>query len=60
MISIKLQNTKAIYRNMHSYTLIANSKEEKLRKPIYSCMITNKIPMNKFNQGDERLVHCKL
>lgn len=53
MNSIKLRET--IYRNLlHFYMLIMNYPKEKSRNShIYNHIKKNKMPSNKFNQGDE-------
>jgi len=56
MNSVKLQDTKSIYRNqLHFYTLIMNSQKQ-INNPIYHYIKKNKVPRNKFNQGGERPV----
>ena len=58
MNSVKLQDTKLIFRNpLHFYTLITNSEKEKLRNYlIYNYIKKNKIPRNKSNQRGKRIV----
>ena len=52
MNSVKVQDTKSIYRNLlHFYTLIMNYEKEKLRKQsIYNCIKKNKIHRNKITK----------
>ena len=55
MNSVKLQDTKLIYRNLlFSYTLMTIRKRKQENNPIYNCVKKNKIPRNKLNQGGER------
>ena len=51
-----------MYKNqLYFYTLIKSYQKDKLRKQshLQLCIKKNKIPMNKFNQADERPVHWK-
>lgn len=61
MNSVKLQNTKLIYKNLlHFCTLIMNYQKEKSRKQFhYDHIKNNKIPRNKFNKGGERSAHTE-
>ena len=51
MNSVKLQDTKSMYRNLwHFYTLINYRKKELKNNPFYNHIKKNKIPKGKFNQ----------
>ena len=59
---IKLHDIRSIYRDLLLfYTSIINYQKGNTRKnPIYNHIKKNKIPRNKFNQGDERPILRKL
>ena len=54
--SVKLQDIKSINKNQLCFnTLIMNYQRNQENDPIYNCIKKNKISINKFNQGGERL-----
>ena len=62
MNSVKLQNTRLIYRNQSIFNiLIMNYQKENLRKHrIYNHVTKNKTPRKKHTQGGKRHVFWKL
>ena len=58
MNSVRLQDTRLIYRNLlHFYILIMNYQKEKAKKKnSHLKLCQKKIPRNKLNQGGERTI----